>query len=43
MGSREDDMYWDDREWIVQDEWDDHDESTVLDEELDDETLREEC
>jgi len=40
MGSREDDMYWDEKAWSY--DGDDNDENIVLDEELDDETLRDE-
>lgn len=45
MGSREDDAWWDNKIW-TDEEWefhyvsDDNDENTVLDEELDDETLK---
>lgn len=45
MGSREDDSYWNQKVWYDEEEEfyyvsDNNDENTVLDEELDDETLK---
>ena len=40
MGSWEDDLWWNDKLWSEGDMDEDNDENTVLDEELDDETLR---